>query len=291
MSKMSFADKVGILLDVSKSSKLFIALLIILALFGFILATTNRKNRKRNKLIYIISSIFILVFLIVLYHSSLGNMFSYMMDNFFIVVYFPNLAVYLAAIIATNIITWISIFNFKTSKKIRNINIFVYIIMIYLMALLLNVINNNNLDIFTQSSVYTNNQATALIELSSLVFMLWIIFLILYKIILIYLRKDYKPKVRRVIVRRKKLPDNFQPKEIPDYAYGKVSKKVETVKSNEDAITKQFDQMLTLDDYKLLLKMLKEQKEKERLEKLRQEELQKEESKFIELQNLYRSVK
>ena len=49
--------------------------------------------------------------------------------------------------------------------------------------------------------------------------------------------------------------------------------------------------MLTVEDYKLLLKMLQEQKEKERLEKLRKEQLAKEENKFIELQALYRSAR
>jgi hypothetical protein len=296
MSKTSLLEKLGILFEVSKSSKLFIGLLIILIIFGFVLKTTTKRNKKRNELIYIICSIFTIAFLIALYHSSLSTMFDYMMDNFFIVVYFPNLAIYLAAIIATNIIVWISVFNFKTTKKIKNINIIIYIIMTYLLALLLNVINSNNLDIFTQSSIYGNEQATALIELSATIFVLWIIFLIIYKLILIYLRKDYRPKVKKVIIRKKKLPENFEPKEVPDYIFGNAPKKqIEKVEVKEEIkdnlVLNEFDKMFTLDDYKVLLKMLKEQKEKERLEKQRQEEIESEQSKFIELQNLYRSVR
>ena len=147
MSKLSFIDKLRILLDISKSSSLYIFILALLIFVGIIFITTNKKNAKRNKMIYASISVFILVTLVVAYHASLSNMLKYMMDNFFIVVYFPNLAIYLAALIATNIILWISLFNYKTTKSIKTLNVSVYIIMNYLLALLLNIVNKNNLDI------------------------------------------------------------------------------------------------------------------------------------------------
>ena len=211
MSKLSFIDKLRILLDISKSSSLYIFILALLIFVGIIFITTNKKNAKRNKMIYASISVFILVTLVIAYHASLSNMLKYMMDNFFIVVYFPNLAIYLAALIATNIILWISLFNYKTTKSIKTLNVSVYIIMNYLLALILNIVNKNNLDIFTQKSVYGNKNATALIELSSIIFIVWIIFLVIYKIILIYIRKDYQPKVKKILIKKKvkklKIPD------------------------------------------------------------------------------------
>ena len=49
----------------------------------------------------------------------------------------------------------------------------------------------------------------------------------IYKLILIYLKRDYKPKVNKVIVNKieKELPDNFIPQEIPELVYGKTSHK------------------------------------------------------------------
>ena len=89
----------------------------------------------------------------------------------------------------------------------------------YILALLLNVINKEALDIYSQSSIYENKLSSSLISLSSIIFIIWIIFLILYKLLLIYTRKDYKPKVKKVIVRKrvKKLPDNYMPVESPTY--------------------------------------------------------------------------
>lgn len=293
MSKMSFTDKISVLLEVSKTSNLIILVTIFLLFLAFLYLSNTRKNQKKIKYIYIISSVFITTFFIVTYHASLSNMFDYMMDNFFIAIYFPNLAIYAFALIMTNIILLISLFSYKTAKTIKNLNITVYILMNYLLALTLNVINQNKLDIFTQSSIYKNKEATALIELSSLLFMIWVIFLILYKLFLIYLRKDYKPKVKRLIKIKKvkKLPENYLPKEIPTYIYGEVPKKTVPKPTTDDSLLKAYDQMLTLDDYKLLLSMLKEQKEKERKEALKKEELSKEENKFRELESLYKSIK
>ena len=219
-------------------------------------------------------------------------MFQYMMENFFVVLYFPNLAIYLAALIATNIILWISIFSYKSSKQIKTLNTIVYIIMNYLLALLLNVINKNNLDIFTKKSVYTNENATALIELSSTLFFTWIIFLIIYKIILIYLRKDYKPKVKKILIKKrvKKLPENFLPVTSPSYIYGEAPKKpvVEQekpvmIKENINNEVNEYEKMLTLDDYKRVLKLLQSQTEKKKQETAIRKDLEIEQKKYDDL--------
>ena len=269
MSKLSLLDKLGVLVNLSTSSIGLVVALVILLIFGILLAFTNKKNEKFNKIMYVVMTAIIIGLIIATYHSSLGNMFSYMMNNFFIAVYFPTIAIYFAAIIAMNIIVWVSIFSYKSSRQIRALNVSVYIIMNYLMALLLKVINSNKLDIFDQASLYGNKEATALIELSSLVFMVWIIFLILYKIILIYIKKEYKPKVKRIIVRKKvkKLPENFEPKAIPDYVYGKAPHKETliidtTEKTEEELLLERFSKQFTLDDYKLFSRLLKEEQER-----------------------------
>lgn len=297
MSKMSFTDKMSVLVEASKTSNVIILITIFLLFFVFLYLSNTKKKQKNIKYVYLISSVFVITFFLVTYHESLSNMFAYMMDNLFIAIYFPNLAIYAFALIMTNIILIVSLSSYKTAKIIKNINITVYILMNYLLAITLNVINNNKLDIFTQSSIYQNKEATALIELSSLLFMLWIIFLILYKIYLIYLKKDYKPKVKRLIriKKVKKLPENYIPKEIPSYVYGEVPKrptpKITPKTTSNDALIKAYDQMLTLEDYKLIISLLKEQKIKEGKEPFQSEEKTKEENKFMELESLYKSIK
>ena len=304
MSKMSFMDKLSVLLNVSLSSKLFIVLFIVLLIIGIILIKTNKNNAKRNRNIYFIITIFISAIVIFTFNSSLAKMFDYMMNNFFIIIYFPNIAIYLAAIIATNIILFVSIFSNKTSKIIKNINIIVYTIINYLLVLLLFTINKSELDIFSQSSIYQNQDATALIELTSILFIVWVIFLILYKIILTYLRKDEEISEDVARIRKKILMEEqakiFNEKrelEKEKEEFRKVQEETKTITprqetpkqlSREEYMLKQFDQMLTLNDYKILLNVLKEHKEREKKEIEKQQTVINENAKYEELLSLYR---
>ncbi len=270
MTKMSFIDKLGVLVNVSKESKLFIILLVVLIILGFTLSLINPRNEKMYKRIYIGTILSILIILLIAYHSSLGKMFQYMMNHFFIALFFPNIAIYFAALIVMNIILWISVFNYKSSKQIRTLNIGVFIVMNYLLALILNTVAKDKLDVFSESSIYENQNARALIELSSTIFIVWIIFLILYKIILIYLKKDYKPKVKKIIIRKKvkKLPENYIPTTIPDFVYGNVPHKdtliIKDAAKENEIILNDFENRFTLEEYKLFSKILKEQQMKKK---------------------------
>ena len=214
MNKASITDKLGILFSESTNSILHIFLFVLLIALGITLLATNKKNKKRNKKIYLICTIVTFSIVVVTYHGSLSNIFDYMMNNLFIAIYFPNLAIYLGAIIITNIILWVSVFHEKTSDIIKKVNIFIYIIMHYLLFLVLEIINQNNLDVFIQKSVYENEKASALIELSSVIFITWILFLTFYKIILSYIKGEEQKKIKKVIVRQREkiLPENFVPK-------------------------------------------------------------------------------
>ena len=305
MSKMTFMDKLSVLLNVSLSSKLFIALFILLIIIGLVLIKNNNNDVQKNKKIYLMITIFISALVIFTFNTSLAKMFDYMMNNLFIIVYFPNIAIYLAAIIATNVILFVSIFSNKTSKVIKNINIIVYTIINYLLVLLLFTVNKSGLDLFSQSSIYQNESATALIELTSILFIIWVVFLVLYKLILSYLSKDDEISEDTARIRKKILMEEqrkiFNEKRELEREKEELRKaqeemttpvvvREETPKqmSREEYMMKQFDQMLTLNDYKVLLNVLKEHRDKEKAEQERQQMIKNENVKYEELLSLYR---
>ena len=305
MSKMTFMDKLSVLLNVSLSSKLFIALFILLIIIGLVLIKNNNNDVQKNKKIYLMITIFISALVIFTFNTSLAKMFDYMMNNLFIIVYFPNIAIYLAAIIATNVILFVSIFSNKTSKVIKNINIIVYTIINYLLVLLLFTVNKSGLDLFSQSSIYQNESATALIELTSILFIVWVVFLVLYKLILSYLSKDDEISEDTARIRKKILMEEqrkiFNEKRELEREKEELRKaqeemttpvvvREETPKqmSREEYMMKQFDQMLTLNDYKVLLNVLKEHRDKEKAEQERQQMIKNENVKYEELLSLYR---
>ena len=318
MSKLSLLDKLSLFIDVAKDSLWSVLILLILIVLVYLFSKTTNKTMKRNKLIYIGFSLLILIILFICYLPSIGRIFDNMMNNLFIVIYFPNLAVYFAAIIVTSIILWISLFNYKTTEIIKRLNLVIYLIINYLFGLLLYTINTKKLDIFNTEAIYSNKQTTALIELTSIIFVVWILFLIIYKVVLIYLKREYRPEVKKVLVKKevKKLPENYlnievpsmvygnnkpikekpyKTKEAPNMVYGKIKVKpyieIEVPrmvygtipkKYSLDNKTKVYEDMLTLEDYKLLLKLLKEQK-------IKKEEVI--EPNSTELDNLFRSIR
>ena len=223
MTRLSLLDKLMILFNMIKGSNLFLMILGILIVIFIIVGIITVKNKKIGKAIYLLGLGSILGYLVISFKPNLLKMFQYMMDNFFIALYFPTLAIYLAAIIIMNIIVFKTVFSNKSSKAIKIINTIVYFIMNYLLLLNLNVITKENLDVFDQSSIYQNDNARALIELSSIIFIIWIIFLIIYKCIYVYLIKD--------LPKRKK---NYKLVESPKVAYSEDSLQEYVIKEEKN---------------------------------------------------------
>ena len=83
MTQTTILDKLKVILDVSMSSKLFIAVILFIILITLVSLTTNRKNVRRTKIIYGLTYLVVIATIIVFYYDSLGKMFDYMMNNFF----------------------------------------------------------------------------------------------------------------------------------------------------------------------------------------------------------------
>lgn len=307
MANMSFIDKLNVLFNITKSSMTYLIVIIMLVILASILMTLNKKNSKKARNFFIMIYVMIAVFLLVIYRSNLTNMFDYMMNNFFIAIYFPNLAVYLAAIIATNIILWTSISNPRTSQIVKKINILVFTVITYILVLILNTIKTNNLDVFTQTSVYGDKTAQALIELSSVIFIAWIIFLVLYSIIRKYIIRNRMPrravsrqqiKIEEPIIKDDLVPAEVAPvKEVKEKPYREIEPpyyvmasdnqiKVQKIKRE----TAEYENLLTIDDYKLLLDVLKKAKQEQIEKRKREEKIRLEEEKLRELRQIYQSI-
>lgn len=256
MSKLSLLDKLKILGDITSSSNLFVMAIVILIALAALLIATSTKTKKISKFICMAIYGSIVIVSLIFYREELFNMFDYMMNNFFIAIYFPNLAIYFAAIITTNIILWISIFNRKVTKWIRTINTVIFSIIHYLLILIINIIIKNKLNIFDATSIYQNKNALALIELSSTIFISWILFLIIYKIIRVYQQKKEKnyeviennpeqiiirepvpePIIKTETVYKRKLPDNIVKTEVPSIIHGTVKRKLEKKETSTSII-------------------------------------------------------
>ena len=175
MNSITLQDKLDVVIKLTSTNLFYQVALIILIFLSFLLIITNKNNKKDSIKTFL--TIYLLTFLVILikYSKSLSTMFDY-----FIIFYFPNIAVYFLGIIITNIITLVSIFSKKTKKNIKVINSIMFCIINYLLIMILNIINTKKLDVFDPTSLYENKNIHTLIELSSNIFIIWIVFLILY---------------------------------------------------------------------------------------------------------------
>ena len=137
MKQLSILDKINVVIRLTKTNKVFLIIMALLLVLSILFATVNRKKSKTTRRICAVIYLVLIAAVIIKYHKDLGPMYKAMMDNLFIVFYFPNISVYIAAIIVTNIIMWISMFSKRTHAIIRGINSGVFFFMHYILILLL----------------------------------------------------------------------------------------------------------------------------------------------------------
>ena len=258
MNRLTMLDKLSSLWKTSISAPVTIILIIFVIGVIYITSNTNKKKIQQTKKIYI--GLYTIAILILLGTSfnSISDIIENFNKNLFIAIYFPSLAVYSLAIIITNIIFLKTVFDTKINKIIKKINITVFIVIMYIFSLLVHIINKEELNVFKQESIYSNQNAHALIELTSIIFITWIMFIIIYKIY----KKDNKQQIKKVIV-TKEIPVEKVIEKIVYVEKPNTNKKVEVLEPYET--NKNFNKNtddFTLQEYKTMLQILKNSNKK-----------------------------
>ena len=252
MIELSLLERFKIILNLVFSSPLFLVLLFATLLL-FINIVVISKRKKIIRIFFIISSIIILVLLLNKYLPIMLNIIDTISKNIISIIYFPSILEYILVLIISLIILLISIFNKKVSTTIRNINLFVFMINMFNFFLILEQITNNKIDLTNKISIYSNVNLMALFELSLIIFAVWIIGLLLYKIIkklthnneinnfyeepelpktIEELRKEIltpPPQVEYIVVEKKNDNDMFTLEE-----YRQMKKVLEYIKENQN---------------------------------------------------------
>ncbi|MDD4706186.1 MAG: hypothetical protein PHS24_03120 [Bacilli bacterium] len=247
MIEYTLLERVKTLFNLITNSPLFLILL-----FGILLMIIDimfiSKADKKTKIIYAIVSIIIVILLMNSYFNSLISLFDIIAKNIVSIIYFPTMLQYILMLLISLIILIFNVTSKKINLNVKRINIAVLITNIFLFFLILDQINNNNVDLASKISIYSNSVLMILLELSLALFVIWIIGLILYKII----RKlSLKEKVERVTFDSQTfydepiLPDNV--------SYLQKNKLKEECLINQ---MNKKEELFTLDEYKQMKKIL-----------------------------------
>lgn len=177
MSYLSIAEKFKILFDMILDFKfifIFLGVLVIATLLYLIKKIDNRKYI----MIITLSLLLILGIDIVINYKELAEVFDNFMTIFFSNIYFPSVYVYVGTLLIVAIAFITSMFNKMLNKIYKIINGITFVMNNILLAIILNIIAKNKIDVFTPNSLYTNINLVAVLEISIGLFVLWILSLI-----------------------------------------------------------------------------------------------------------------
>lgn len=249
MVELSLLERFKITLDLVFSSPLFLVLLIGIVLMLLQVLLISKKSRG-VKLIYLIGSLIIISLLVYKYLGPVINVFNTIFKNIVTLIYFPSVLEYIMVLLVSLIIVLVSTFSKKTGRIVKFINLLVFSINIFNFFLILDQISKANIDLSSKVSIYSNEVLMALFELSLIIFVIWIIGLIIYKIIRSLSNKGHndnfyeEPELPKTIEELRK--EELTPP--PQIEYIVVEKKND-------------NDMFTLDEYRQMKKVLEYIKE------------------------------
>lgn len=177
MSYLSIVEKFKILFDMILDFKFIFIFLGVLVIATFLYLIKKIDNRKYIMIITL-SLLLILGIDIVINYKELAEVFDNFMTIFFSNIYFPSVYVYVGTLLIVAIAFITSMFNKMLNKIYKIINGITFVMNNILLAIILNIIAKNKIDVFTPNELYTNINLVAVLEISIDLFVLWILSLI-----------------------------------------------------------------------------------------------------------------
>jgi len=175
MNDVSLIEKLKALMNIIVSSPLFLFCFMmgIAVLILFIISI--KKEKKINKWIFISIWIVLSIIIIINYSSLVFKIIDSLFDALFMAIYFPNTTVYFIIIFISNFFFIFSLFRKKIHKKFKIINFINALILDLFLILIMDTVENNSIDIYSQISMYSNFNVMVLMQLNTSIFISWIL--------------------------------------------------------------------------------------------------------------------
>ena len=272
MSPVSLDEKLKIIWSVISSSPLYLIFFVAIAVLVFLFSTTNNANKKQSRKTYLLIYTAFFIYLIIQYGESFSTLVDYAVNQVFIGYYFPNIVIYICMLLIATIITLVSIFHKNISRIIKVLNSIIYGLLIYFLILMLSIVNTLKVDVFDLKELYSSDKVRSLLEFSMFLFVTWVLVLVVYHFIRKYQEKKREDTKEEFV--NYNVIHNFDEEKVlsprKEYTYFEQPEVKEEKK----------EEPFTIEEYKLMLKVLKEEKLKE----------QQQSSALTELNRLYQSI-
>lgn len=231
MIQATFLEQLKTLGNIFINNKYVFYIALIALISILILELTNKfKNKKVLKIICMLVYVIILGILLYFFHEQIFTLIDYLMNNVFLFLFFPNLAVYTLIIIVINVLLIKSII--KDNKHLKRMNIIFFILFNIMFFLIIQNIIENNINIYEQLSIYTNKELLILISLSMKLFLLWLVMLCIIKITNhLSLSFAYKKSPVKVTVQKEIMSDEYNTIKVNDIN-DEIPKKTSLIPNN-----------------------------------------------------------
>ena len=183
MIPISITEKLKTLFGIISSSTFFLVALIISVILLITIIISLKKFKKIGKKLFIISWIVVVVVLLVRYYEYIFQLGDSFIENIFMAIYFPNLAVFTIVLIANNTMLYTSILKRELDMIYRIIWITSAILTNFLFIIILDIVVSSKVDIYTASSVYANKSLFVLLEINMAIFTVAVILTIICLIV------------------------------------------------------------------------------------------------------------
>ena len=181
MVQASFSEQLNMLGNIFITNK-YVFYIALIALGSILLLELSNKFKNKKILKIVCMSVYFIIFGVLLYffHDTIFTLIDYLINNIFLFMFFPNLAVYTLIIIIINVILVKSII--KDKIIVKRMNIIFFVLFNIMFFLIIENILENNINIYEQLSIYTNKELLTLISLNMKLFIFWLVLLFIIKI-------------------------------------------------------------------------------------------------------------
>lgn len=177
MAPMSLFEKMDKLVATMNTTTLIMMLLSIV--FISVMFIFSDKNRKYSYMSYL----FVLVFVGFTFKESLFRLLDMFVERLFYLFYFPTGAIYMITLVVSHVVFLNSLGNKNKSKLVKNINFVGFSFMQVLCINVLNYLTTSNADLTNELNFVNDKTMISILELSMLVFTLWMGSLIVISVI------------------------------------------------------------------------------------------------------------
>ena len=177
MTYLTILEKLKILLDILLDYKIILIVTILLIILT-LLYLVKILNKKKYILSMILSFIVVFSISIISNYKILSTTFDNFTTIFFRGIYFPSIYLYITTLILLLVVFIMSILSIKLPKTYKVINTTAFIINNIFLAIILNILAKNKIDIFSVNSLYTNTNLVVILELNMSMIIIWLLSLI-----------------------------------------------------------------------------------------------------------------